>query len=169
MRCLVHPAKSSAPLSVCLSFGTFSWRSGCLWGGALCGDRDLGLLPLPSSGFPGSLSGGPPGGLFSSSGFEFVSLSSGLGSGPFGVSPIGAGVLPVVCELLEVPVPLGLIHSGTGDVAGATSLGFAMPVRFGGGDLRSDIYWHRQIRSYLRQSHGGSFSSWTRVVYLSLK
>ena len=56
--CFVHSAKSSAPLSVCLSFGTLSSCSVCFGDGNLLSDHDLDrLLPLPPSDGSGSPSG----------------------------------------------------------------------------------------------------------------
>ena len=110
MRCFVHPAKSSAPLSVCLSFGTLSCRSVCFGGSNLLADRDLDrLLPLPPTRGSGSPTGDPSGllvGLLSSyyvSGTSVVFPLSSLCPG-FGVK-----LLPIVRVELWVPLSLAIV------------------------------------------------------------
>ena len=110
LRCFVYPAKSSAPLSVCLSFGMLSCRSVCFGGSNLLSDRDLDcLLPLPPPYGSGSPTGDPlglPVGLLSSSyvfGF-LVAFSLSLLCPGFGVR-----LLPIVWVERCVPLSLAIV------------------------------------------------------------
>lgn len=172
---LNHRAKFSAPVNLWFSFGIDLWSLLGLKGrgGGCLGLGGLGLLPPPLGppgpsgppGLPGGSPLGPPG--FSSSfGWFSPPVGTGGSSAGVGVSPAGAGVLPMVWELLAVPV--AFTQLGVGDAAG-TLLGFAIPDLLGGGVRRRDIYSQRQMRSYLRQSQGTVVSSWISASYLSLR
>ena len=102
LRCFVHPAKSSAPLSVCLSFGTLFYHSVCFGGSNLLGDRDLDrLLPLP----PPCGSGSPPG---DPSGLPVGLLSSSCVAFPLSVLCPGFGVMLLPTVWVELCVLLSL-------------------------------------------------------------
>ena len=102
LRCFVHPAKSSAPLSMCLSFGTLSCRSVYFVDGNLLCDRDLDrLLPLPPTcglGSPPSDPSGLPVSLLSSSCIVFA----------LSVLCPGFGVRLLSMVWVELCVPLSL-------------------------------------------------------------
>ena len=185
LRCFVHPAKSSVPFSVCLSFGTLSSRSFCFGGGILLGDRDLDLLlplPLPRG------SGSPPG---DPSGLPVGLLLSSCVTFPLSVLCPGFGVrlLPTVWVELCVPLSLAIVDVrvywnssdfgfGLNSDRGDLFLGLNTPLttvcsrssdkaRRGERACRNAIYLQRQRRSYLRQSHCGIVASCTKALYLS--
>ena len=102
LRCFVHPAKSSAPLSVCLSFGMLSCRSVCFGGGNLLSDHDLDrLLPLPPLYGSGSPLGDP-------SGLPVGLLSSSCVAFPLLVLCPSFGVMLLLAVWVELCVPLSL-------------------------------------------------------------